>query len=273
MKRSKLSPAARETIVCMAPLFVAAIPFVLLFAIPAISTVIDRSCAYGASIAQPTIAALQGFTCAEFFLNRYQTLLGVAGALVAAGMAAAPVWRQVKLSGMQAALQLQPVIEAMEEEIGDDSRIVASIIIIERRIDNLVFLADVAMEEGAEGPITGHIHRELIEIDDLIDIASEKNIPRFVARLRLSPDIRALRTALEGQLVEARKAVRRPVPAPNKSAQEMINEEFCRILSTRLDRLGSDIADCCRKLNSRLEAEHEQLRMSAANVQSALAGF
>lgn len=257
----------------MAPLFVAAVPFVLIFAIPAISTVIDRSCAYGASIAQPAIEALQGFICAEFFLNRYQTLLGIAGALVAAGIAAAPVWRQVKLSGMQAALQLQPVIEAMEEEIGDDSRIVASIVVIKRRLEILIFLADVATEEGAEGPITGSIHQELIKIDDLMDIATEQDVPRFVARLRLSPDIRALRTALNGLLLDARKAIPRTVLVPNKLAQEMINEEFCSNLSARLNHLVSDIADCCRKLNSRLEAEQGQLRMSAANVQSALAGF
>jgi hypothetical protein len=216
---------------------------------------------------------LEGFACAEFFLNRYQTLLGIGGALAAAIIAAAPVWRQVKLTGMQAALQLQPVIVAMEAEIADDLRIVEEAIIIERRIDNLFFLANVACEEGAHGSIVDHVHREMGAIDDLLDIADERSMPRFVDRLRLTPEVRALRRRLRTILLAFRHALRRPPPGPNKSPEQMIDEKFCTALSEKLDRLLGQLADCYQPIRSWLEVEQEQLRASASNVQKALAGF
>jgi hypothetical protein len=269
----RLSTASRETIECLSPLFYVTVFFGGLFALSLVPVLLDRSCAHAGALSQPSSATLEGFGCAEFFLNRYQTLLGIAGALAAAFIAAAPVWRQVGLSGMQAALQLQPVIEGMEKEIRSDSDIVLSIGAIERRIENLAFLANVGAEEGVGSSIIEHILLEIRQIGDMIDVALEREMPQFVGRLRLNKDERDQRNILEKRLHEARRVMLRPAPSPGKSPQEMIDEAFCTKLAERLGPLGYEIFQHGAIVSAQLIVEEDRLRKSASNVQRALAGF
>jgi hypothetical protein len=52
--------------------------------------------------------------CAEWWLSRYQTLIAVAGAILAAWLGAQPVLRQLKLSSLQTAATLQQVYTTRE---------------------------------------------------------------------------------------------------------------------------------------------------------------
>jgi hypothetical protein len=56
----------------------------------------------------------------EFFLNRYQTLLGSLIALCAAIYAVRPVWRQLRLVSVQAATDLLPHLRQEADELGAD---------------------------------------------------------------------------------------------------------------------------------------------------------
>jgi hypothetical protein len=71
------SEAMRETIICMMPLWVSIVLFGALFIVASLAFGIDRACQYAGSISQPPGSELSGWACAEFFLNRYQTVIGV----------------------------------------------------------------------------------------------------------------------------------------------------------------------------------------------------
>jgi hypothetical protein len=62
----------------------------------------------------------------EFFLNRYQTLLGSLIALSAAVYAVGPVWRQLRLLSVQAASDLLPRLREEAEELSADEGCMAN---------------------------------------------------------------------------------------------------------------------------------------------------
>jgi hypothetical protein len=241
MISSKISPVWRETWQCLYPLAIVAILLGSIFILSQAYTLSGDACAYATVLSQST-TVFSNLACFEFYLNRYQTLVGIAGALVAAAIAASPVWRQVKLSGMQAALQLQPVIEKMEQEIGGDFALLELVGQIEKKLSTLEFLAGVATEEGVDSTIASHIQKNMLDTDEQIDLISEGKLQHFVARLRLSPETRLLRSSLMESLLLTRKVLHRPVPSPTKSSQEMIDEKFCKRLEDRLIQLNAEIS-------------------------------
>lgn len=62
----------------------------------------------------------------EFFLNRYQTLLGSLIALSAAIYAVGPVWRQLRLLSVQAATDLLPHLLTEAKELAADEGFLAN---------------------------------------------------------------------------------------------------------------------------------------------------
>jgi len=70
----------------------------------------------------------------EFFLNRYQTLVGSLIALGAALYAVSPVWRQLRLVSVQAATDLLPHLHQEASEIAADVACLASASKIENQL-------------------------------------------------------------------------------------------------------------------------------------------
>jgi hypothetical protein len=60
-------------------------------------------------------------------LEKWQTLIGVAGAFIVASIAIRPVWRQLQLQGAQAGLQLLPRLEKDMEDFDGDRRLFAAL--------------------------------------------------------------------------------------------------------------------------------------------------
>jgi hypothetical protein len=273
IKRSTLSPAARETIACMVPMLVAAAPFVLLFLVPAISTAINRSCAYGASIAQPTVTELSGFVCAEFFLNRYQTLLGIAGALLAAAIAAAPVWRQVSLSTEQILIAGLPfVTDAIEHNVDDRQRL-TKIAALLSQIETLCWFIDVfgeTPEPALAEAITKHFDRICETAKSAMEGWSD-----FEDHARLGEQERKNRIALFAIL----QNVARVFLAPFNPFEDgdIGNLRLAELILSRHGEVAKDEYPALQEaweLNSRTVSEESQLlRKHAAAVRKSIANL
>ena len=119
--RTRLTPVARETIACMAPLLCATVLFAGIFLLSLVPTTIERSCSYAGVLSQLPGMPLEGFACAEFFFNRYQALIGVGTGFVIGVIAVYPVWLQVKLLARQTVLSGQSLVADAIEQTPNDS--------------------------------------------------------------------------------------------------------------------------------------------------------
>ncbi len=63
------------------------------------------------------------FGCVEFFLNRYQTVIGIVAALVAAALTARPVWRQLQEMQRQSATQIVVLLRTQHAVVAADDEI------------------------------------------------------------------------------------------------------------------------------------------------------
>jgi hypothetical protein len=275
VKSSKLSPAARETIACMVPLLVAAAPFILLFLVPAISAAINRSCAYGASIAQPTLTELSSFACAEFFLNRYQTLLGIAGALVAAAIAAAPVWRQVSLSTEQILIAGLPFVNDAIEHNADDRQRLTKISALLSQIETLGWFIDV-FGEAPEPALSEAIKRHFDRICETAKSTVE-GWSDFEDHARLGEQERKNRIALFAILQNVTRVFLKPLVFNPFEDDDIDNLRLAELILSRYGEVAKDgypALQAAWELNSRTVREEGQLlRKHAVAVRKSIANL
>jgi hypothetical protein len=86
--------------------------------------------AYGATFSDgcsEDVSAGAVFGCAEFVLFRYQTLIGIAGALLAAWMTARPIWRQLAEMNRQSSQAELTHLRARSIELNNEESLVYKI--------------------------------------------------------------------------------------------------------------------------------------------------
>jgi hypothetical protein len=155
----------REVAICLSPLVPAFAPFILLFAWALVSHLASRACGFANHAANR--APEVGLFCLEFFLNRYQSLLGVFVAFVAAIIAVRPVWRQVRLMNQQAAAQLAPLLKIDIANVDRDRSIIDKML----QVENEYYLLNIIFETGslsAQSILDGlrNVERHCAEISD-----------------------------------------------------------------------------------------------------------
>jgi hypothetical protein len=97
----------------------------------------------------PTDSAAAPSGCIDYWLNRYQTLIGIGGALLAALITARPVWAQLKEMQSVSAVQAYESLRGLQQRVEDDYRLVWELkrligraVVVER---NATEAANVAM--------------------------------------------------------------------------------------------------------------------------------
>lgn len=137
------------------------------------------------------------------FVQGWQTLIGVAGAALIGWMAVAPVWRQVRIMGAQAASQLQPILVSDLEAIDQDILFLKEV----RKIDTGLGSLSAQMEfwEGGDVKLVEVLAQELLAIRTAIDRLENVNWHRFCDRLRLTPVQRTERAQLRRMIARVRK--------------------------------------------------------------------
>jgi hypothetical protein len=224
----RLGPVARETIACLMPLICAGGLFAVIFLLSLIPGAAERSCSHASALSQP-VMTLEGFACAEFFLNRYQTLIGVAGAFALGLIAVRPVWRQVALSVQQAIIAGRPfVTDAIDQNTSDTLRLNQMKVDLISPVETLDWLIDVFSEEPESHLVEGILRQferiktavrtTLIEWADLCDLP------------RLNDDERALRNSLLKELGKISVATAHRVPSPDETREENREREFSYII-------------------------------------------
>jgi hypothetical protein len=187
-----------ETASCFLPLILASLVFASFFCISLLPQLSERACAHAGSIAQPVMLDLSGAACIEFFLNRYQTLIGVFAAFSLALVAVAPVWKQVTLMTMQASLQAQSVVTIAELEIRDDLTQLNEVTSLVSSVELCEFILDLITEDddpNLENALEVRTKSIAIEIRELL-----KDWDGFGDRLRLNDDEILLRNDLKETL-------------------------------------------------------------------------
>jgi hypothetical protein len=133
----------------------------------------------------------------------WQTLIGVIGAALIGWMAVAPVWRQVRIMGAQAASQLQPILISDLESIDQDIAFIDKIRSIENSLGGLSARIDFWEKEDAA--LVDILAKELLAIRNAIDGLTDNEWGRFCDRLRLTPIQRTERGELRRTIASIRE--------------------------------------------------------------------
>jgi hypothetical protein len=184
----------------------------------------------------------------EFFLNRYQTLLGAMIALMAALYAVSPVWRQLRLVSVQAATDLLPHLHDEAAEIAVDETFLTTATQIEQQL--------VAAQEsvGRPGNPVGDAIGALEAVwRSLQSLQQAGSIDHYVNRITLSAGERERRQLLASLVRDASaareqimKTVNPPGGMPIGPYYEQILPQFSRLIASTIPpvalRLRNEIA-------------------------------
>lgn len=132
-------------------------------------------------------------------LKDWQTLIGVIGAALIGWMAVAPVWRQVRIMGAQAASQLQPILLADLDAIDADIAFIGEIRAIENGLGKLS--AAIDFWEKGDIALVDVLAQELTSFQAAIDRLGAAQWGRFCDRLRLTRTQRTEREELRRTVV------------------------------------------------------------------------
>jgi hypothetical protein len=212
----------------------------------------------------------------EFFINRYQALLGSLIALTAALYAVAPVWRQLRLISVQAATDLLPRLHDEAAEIIEDEVFLVSARQIEQELS--------AVQQYARDP-----RRALnVRVGDSIGVLEglwrslqalkqSSSIEHFANRITLSANQRNTRQALAAIFDDISSAHRQimeiikpPGGMPIAPYYEQISPQFSDRVEATLpaifQRLKAEIDLCAsqvKSMKSELQARTELVMRTA----------
>jgi hypothetical protein len=269
--KSRFGSIAREIVVCLSPLLFAAALFATILLITFVPMVADRACVYAGLLAQPLGQSLDGLACAEFFLNRYQTLIGVGAAFAVGIIAVRPVWRQVRLSSEQILIAGQSfVVDAIEYNANDRLRLnrIAQLL---SHFETLGWFIDV-FGESPEPALADSIRKQYDRIRSTARSAMEE-WSEFEDHPRLGEQERKNRIVLLALLQKIMAAFHHPLTELNKSNEENDLKEFELILRLHgeiSEKELPNLKEVCRLSSAWVSEEHRLHSKHAAAVRKSI---
>ncbi|MET4242737.1 hypothetical protein [Bradyrhizobium sp. RT10b] len=209
------------------------------------------------------------------FLKDWQTLIGVIGAALIGWMAVAPVWRQVRIMGAQAASQLQPILLSDLEAIDADLAFIDQI----RGIEDGLRRVSATMDFWEQGDIAlvDILAKELVATRAAIDRLGEAEWGRFCDRLRLARTQRAEREELRRTIARIRErsqdlTLRQRGP-PDESRMQFLDRiapRFVRSVHEFIEVTRRTMSDALRHHEIRLRAERRRLLAKGEEIDRSL---
>ncbi|MGO4715435.1 hypothetical protein [Bradyrhizobium sp. 2TAF24] len=130
-------------------------------------------------------------------VEKWQTLIGVLGAFGVGYLAVRPVWRQVRIQGAQAAMQMLPVIEQEHEATQRDFALLSDVLAVLRNIDHMY---DKLTDDETYDDRFSVAEASTKTILDYLDNLHSPRWEEFVGRLTLTRHERVVRQRLHGTI-------------------------------------------------------------------------
>jgi hypothetical protein len=188
--------------------------------------------------------AASGAAChVEFLVNRYQTVVAAAIALLAAYYAGRPVWRQLRLLRVQAASELLPRLEQEASELSSDEILVVA---AKRIADNLGGAIGTVQSSPFAGAQVGKAIGFLMPVRQGIDgLRSSGAIENFSLRITLHSSEQKNRKSLVDALNEIAGMCEDLMRIANSKAIGVVGYQGTP-LEAQYDEVAAPFADAVR---------------------------